>query len=108
MIREELAKAIEEQARVELKEANKTHKMFSSPHEGWAVLKEEIEEADKELEEMENTLEVMWSAIKYDMNREDSDAEDIYYNAVNAAVECVQVAAMCLKIQDAKKNSYKI
>ena len=108
MIREELVKAIEEQARIELEEANKGHKLFNSPHEGWAVLKEEVEEADMELEEVENALEVMWNGIKYDMDRETSDAEDIRLSAIGAAAECVQVAAMCMKIQNARKNNYKI
>ena len=108
MIREELYKALEEQARVELKEANKDHKLFNSPHEGYAVIKEEVEEAGKEFEEVENNTRIMWNAIKNDMGREDSDAVDIYFSAIGAAAECVQVAAMCLKIQDAKKNNYKI
>lgn len=57
----------------ELLRANNTHPLFNSKHEGYAVIKEELEE--------------MWDEIKK-------------RNPVNFRVqsECVQVAAMAIKL----------
>ena len=80
----------------ELNEANKRFPLFSSPHHGYAVIKEEIEET---MDGMNLLLEVFadaWNNIKknkpvFDQIRA---AKAV---AENIAVEAIQVAAMCDK-----------
>lgn len=71
---------------------------FNSVHEGWAILKEEIEEAAQESKFMQNNLEYMWDEIR--RNEEVGEVLDqIYDRALNCAMECLQVAAVVNKIK---------
>lgn len=85
----------------ELKKANEKFPMFASAHEGYAVIKEEIEEAEQELHEIKNSLDMLWHNIK--INDSDWQNEfDIQIKAQckNLACEAVQVAAMAQKFID--------
>ncbi len=71
---------------------------FTSYHEGYAVLLEEIEEAEAELHRLERAVRHLWAAIKND------DMLTLYpyevkRHAVLAAAELVQVAAMAEKLR---------
>lgn len=69
---------------------------FNSPHEAYAVLKEEMEEAQKEMRYTLGQTEVYWTRIKE--NRiTDGTLEVIEERALNAACELIQVAAMAYK-----------
>lgn len=84
----------------ELESANSLHTVFHSHHEGWAVLKEEVEEAHDELIDAELQLLNMWRALKADDDVEaQSAARKIEWRAIRLAAEAIQVAAMARKFQ---------
>jgi hypothetical protein len=69
---------------------------FNSPHEGYAVIKEEVEEASEELDQIINRLAEVWNNIRCNMNAEAS-MEFLLHTAINAITELIQVAAMAQK-----------
>ena len=80
----------------ELNSANDQFPLFHSQHEGYAVIKEEIEEA---MDGMNGLLEVFsnaWAAIK---KNEDATVQMKMVGtlAQQVAIEAIQVAAMCDK-----------
>lgn len=84
----------------ELEAANMQHIAFHSPHEGYAVLLEEAEEAAEELGGMEDNLRDLWSAIKMDDRHYGRNfARMVETKAVRLAAEAIQVAAMARKFQ---------
>lgn len=90
---------IEQLAAEELVDANAKHEpKFNSPHEAYAVIKEELEEAETEMRECNNRLAMMWGCVKND------DDENVRKNleymkkyAVKTVQELIQVIAMCDK-----------
>lgn len=87
---------IEELVRQELKEANEVHPQFASDHEAWAVIKEELEECQTEIYNLNSDMQVIWRKIRNDQ----SIAEWLTFakrRAMNLAAEAIQVAAMCEK-----------
>ena len=87
----------------ELKNANKKFPMFSSMHEGYAVIKEELEESKHELNCIELDLCEAWGNIKE--NRRNSTLqciESLKIDALNLAAEAIQVAAMAQKFIDSE------
>jgi len=87
LVEEELAAAMEE------------HPLFASAHEGYAVLLEEVEEAEKELREVQEHLDRLWKHVKCDNEGHMLHAACYVYNsAINLAAEAVQVAAMAKKV----------
>lgn len=84
----------------ELEAANTLHTVFHSPHEGWAVLKEEVEEARDEMLDVQCRLSRLWEAIKDDSEADaQSAARCIEWRAIRLAAEAIQVAAMARKFQ---------
>ena len=74
---------------------------FASMHEGAAVLKEEIEEADHEMIEANGFYKLVWDAVKEDDEKEArAMAEEIASRAERLACEAIQIAAMALKFVD--------
>lgn len=92
----ELSK-IQELADEELKEANKKYPQFSSDHEAYAVILEELEETEENVKAMRYCMEVMWCCVKRDKEPRKS-VEDLKRFALRAAAEAIQVAAMCDKV----------
>lgn len=80
----------------ELDNAVRTHGKCNSPHEGYSLIKEEIEEAQDEMNLMDLSLQALWRRVKDDKLFY-KDADDICSFAINCACECVQVAAMAKK-----------
>lgn len=80
----------------ELNSANKQFPLFNSPHQGYGVIKEEIEEA---MDGMNMVLEIFanaWSGIK----KNETVFEQmrmVKLCAEQVAIEAIQVAAMCDK-----------
>lgn len=71
---------------------------FNSAHEGYAVMKEEIEETQDEAKKLVSQSEILWSAIKQDKHDfAECTARDIYQTALAVAYEAVQAAAMARK-----------
>lgn len=69
---------------------------FNSPHEAYAVLKEEMEEAQSEMRCILGQMEAYWIRIKENMIT-DGSLEVIEERALNAACELIQVAAIAYK-----------
>lgn len=86
----------------ELKSANEKFSLFTSAHEGYAVMLEEVEEAEAELDNIKSSLEYLWDRVKDNANRERLNiyARDIKKTAQNLACEAIQVAAMAQKLID--------
>lgn len=85
----------------ELQSANKKFPLFSSWHEAYAVILEEVEEAQREMEMLADAkLPRFWNRVK---NKHVSPASyagdmgEIRGYAVRAIEELIQVAAMCDK-----------
>lgn len=104
-LREEMHKAAEN----ELSRANANFPLFNSPHEGYAVILEEYEEAQEALEQVKSSLDVLWEKIKgNDVTYflvDKTMAMTIYEDAINAACEMAQVAAMLLKYEMSFPNT---
>ncbi len=92
-------KIIEELAAEELVDANTKHDpKFNSPHEAYAVIKEELEEMQEDVERCDQLLGLVWRCVK---ENNDFCAElklkDMKSFAVFAVQEGLQVIAMCDK-----------
>lgn len=90
---------IEALVNVELAEANKVNPPFCSAHEGYAVILEEIDEANMEVADTEYFIDALWAAVK--QNKPEmvkAAAQKLNKTAVRLACEAVQVAAMCNKL----------
>ena len=67
---------------------------YASPHEGYAVLKEEVEEAEESLQLLKAKLSTIWLHVKIDYNNPD-DICQAQQAAIALAEEAVQCAAVC-------------
>mgnify|MGYP004554506745 FL=1 len=85
----------------ELRSANKKFPLFSSWHEAYAVILEEVEEANNEADVMCNLyLDRLWRDIRAKASSEADRFENINmlrWHTVRAIEELIQVAAMCDK-----------
>lgn len=83
----------------ELTRANKQYEdRFNSLHESYAVIKEELEEAQDEIDTVEDLLNEFWIFVKHDdVSGCDNAARAIYNKAIHGAAELIQVAAMAKK-----------
>ena len=97
-----MLKEVELSVKSELERANRVHPLFNSPHEAYAVIKEEAEEAEFELKYASIHLSEFWNSVKYD--RCEIDIYDCLCTvkecAMNLAAEAIQVAAMAQKAID--------
>ena len=72
---------------------------YKSNHEAYAVLLEEVEEAEKVLDYIKNHVAMIWDAVKVnDDNEVKSNSRIIALDAVDLAKESCQIAAVCRKI----------
>ena len=78
----------------------------ASAHEGYALIKEELEEAQEEITRVEQMMEHLWVSIK---SNEDSVfphyLNQIKNTAILAACEMIQVAAMAEKTMGIAQNN---
>ena len=100
---------VEKLAQKELESANQRFPMFRSDHEGAAVICEEIQEAEYELECIKDRFQELWRSVKCDMSSEwISKINTVIMNrSVNLACEAIQVAAMAQKFIDSQKEREK-
>lgn len=97
---------VEKLVQKELESANKKFPMFHSDHEGYAVLKEEVEEAETDLMNIKDVLSVLWRYIKRNVEvPKKRQAELVKMCAIELAVEAIQVAAMAQKFIDSKQET---
>jgi len=85
----------------ELIDANKKFPMFSSNHEAYAVLVEEIEEAEYETERIKYYLNNLWMSVKNN-SKEYELLKTLKLTAMKAAAENIQIAAMAQKFIDSE------
>lgn len=83
--------------------ANKEHPpRFNSPHEGYAVILEEYEEASEEQRYFKSSLDSLWIAVRSDRNPDvlERILNTMKERAINLVMEAIQVAAMTQKMID--------
>lgn len=80
----------------ELAAANERFPQFHSAHEGYAVIKEEVDELKEATDKVIGRMVYLWSRVKYG-NDPERLLQMISEDAINAACEAIQVAAMCKK-----------
>lgn len=91
---------------VELASANAQFPPFRSHHEGWAVMREEVEEAKEELDSIHFSMANAWERIRKD-NNPDAEIKRIRKAAVSLACEAIQVAAMAEKFMRLGSNEQR-
>lgn len=91
----------------EMAEANKLHPLFASPHEAWAVIREEVEELHEEVVACEGLLSDMWGCVRSDCKPE-WVLKQLQAHAIYAVQEGIQVAAMAAKALDSLYNCTEV
>lgn len=94
---------VEKLVQKELESANQRFPMFRSDHEGAAVILEEIEEAEHELNEVRFEFKEMWRSVKLNIGGIPF-CEAVLKRSLNLACEAIQVAAMAQKFMDSQKE----
>lgn len=101
-MRKELTEAVQRVQKEELEAANKAFRQFTSTHEGYAVILEEAQEAETELQQVARNLAAVW-----ELTKQNADKEEIAFAAAvveaaaqNMAAEAIQTAAMARKLID--------
>ena len=69
---------------------------YSSDHEGWAVLKEEIEEAMSDFSQISKSFRNSWEKIKQNETVK-NDLDDIIVFSKLLALEAIQICAVSTK-----------
>lgn len=99
-------KDVEELVVKELNSANEQFPLFASLHEGYAVMLEEVEEAESELEHVREKLYYIWQEIKLDGGLHVIPlSECVKEYAIDLACEAIQVAAMAEKVIVSEKEN---
>lgn len=99
---------VEKLVQKELESANQRFPLFRSDHEGMAVIVEEIEEAQEDMNKVQNNFGDLWKSVKRNLNSEpEYHAESVYICAVSLACEAIQVATMAQKFIDSQKEREK-
>ena len=97
---------VEKLVQKELESANSKFPMFRSDHEGAAVIFEEIQEAEYELECTKDRFQELWRFVKCNLSSEWIAEVNvaIMNRAVNLACEAIQIADMAQKFIDSQKK----
>jgi len=96
---DELLENIDELVIEELERANAVFPQFHGNHEAWAVLKEEVEEADIENTKVNKLLDMLWNSVRFNYKKDQliSQCKSLKKHALYNSAENIQVAAMCDK-----------
>lgn len=91
---------IKDLVRKELLNAIMVNGQHHSKHEAYAVLKEEIEEAEDEIKELCERVDVLWFAIRKDWDKYIEKHLELLGETTDRAIkELIQVAAMIEKFK---------
>lgn len=112
---ERLEQEVKEIVTAELQRANNKFPLFSSGHEGFAVILEELEETEEAIQVLRNQINLLWEKIRgingYSLNLpkviipgDSYGTGKAYDAAVNVACEAIQTAAMILKHEASRKE----
>ena len=78
---------------------------YNSMHEGYAVLKEEVEEAEEALQDVKQHLDSAWQDVREDARKLfGSEIFRVEHYAKQLAAEAVQVAAVCRRMRGGAKG----
>lgn len=92
--------------RDELVRIKEKYPMYANAHEGYAVLLEEIEEAQEMLKGIESYTAMLWEAVKNDNHKEIKRTLTKIGNfAINGCAELVQVAAVTQKFAESEAKN---
>lgn len=95
---DEILEKMEDAAEEERNRIVQKKGFYHTLHEGYAVLLEEVEEAQEEMESLREDMKAMWGKIREDAEDEAAEiAEEIYNDAMKCAAELMQVGAVCLR-----------
>lgn len=102
----ELTERVEELSKDELERANKQFPLFHSRHEGLGVISEELYEVQEELALIDIDADALKVFIFKDRDSKYvcQKADKVKKEAIRAAAELIQVAAMCQKMIDSEVN----
>lgn len=106
MFTEEAKKEVEKAIAAEVINAESYGTTYASEHEAYAVIKEELEEAQTVLDQASKHLEYYWEKIKLGHFSEEAlknNIVHIHQYAQGAALEAIQVCACCEKYLKNKK-----
>lgn len=94
-----VSKDVEKLAGKELASANERFPQFHSPHEGWAVLREEYDKLEEEVHQLDGEINCyLWGSVKRDTTADNVEA--VVSRAIAVACEAIQVAVMAQKYRD--------
>jgi hypothetical protein len=94
-----LLEQVEKLTAAELARSYEKFPAFNGPHEGYAVILEEVDELKDEVNVLECDMGGLWQAVKH--NEKPNDRLKIIKNlALNTSAEAIQVAAMAQKFID--------
>ena len=102
MIEEKTRELINELISIELENASKNYgKTYHSLHEGYAVLKEEIEEVLEAFADANDEFEIMWGFIRQNKSQKEVKAlvEGMLMNLKSVIAEAAQCCAVLNKIK---------
>ena len=92
----DIYKKLRDMAKEETSRSIEIHGKFNSPHEAYAVLLEEFEEAMDEIEIIKQEMPLFWDCVKKNEWLH-TELHAIENHALEAAAELIQVAAMAKK-----------
>lgn len=99
--KDEIKNAIEH----ELVAANEVHPPFASLHEAYAVILEELEEAEEQMQLCKTQLELAWERIRSDsITPAIITMRSLERTAEHLAEEACQVSAMAIKAQQSERK----
>lgn len=102
MIGKNIVNGVSELVTNEKERAGKEYgNFFHTAHEGYAIMKEEVEEANHDMSGCERLINDLWECVKKNDNGTAvMTAREIYRRACFLAMEAIQVAAMAKKFGD--------